>query len=226
MFERITDSIYVRVSNSFDSNIGFIESGDSRVLIDTGTGMYMHQIEKDLANLDVKVTDLTNIVLTHCHIDHIGGVEPILKEATPKIHLHKDEAEKINVGNTGATLADTFGHDLPPLNIEGILTEGDVLEFGEVKMRTLHTPGHSAGSCCFYIEQDSLMFTGDTMFSGGSFGRVDFPEGDAAKLVKSLKRLSEIEFQIAIPGHMGIVRQNAQRSALSSYTMAKNWFRV
>ena len=227
MFDLIAPGVYIFVSRSFDSNIGFLESGDRKVLIDAGTGVYSNQLESALEQLGSSLESITDILLTHCHVDHIGGVVPILKQAAPKIHLHKVEADMINAGDMSLTLGDTFGTDIPPMKIEGVLEEGDILEFGDLKVRVLHTPGHSGGSVCYHLEEQRVVYTGDTMFSGGSFGRVDFPTGDPKNLVESLGRLAKLaNFEIALPGHMTPVIGNATLSANSSHQMAKDWFNV
>ncbi len=226
MFESIADLVYIRISNSFDSNIGFLDCGEHKVLIDTGTGMFTSKLEEDLLGVGVSLDAITDIVLTHSHIDHVGGVIPLLEEGTPKIHAHKAEADMINSGDMSLTLSETFGAEIPPFKIEGVVEDGDIIDFGEIKLKVLHTPGHSAGSMCLYLEEQSIIFTGDTLFSGGSFGRVDFPTGNPKELVESLKRLSEINFNIALPGHMSPIRSGATLSADSSYQQAKSWFRV
>ncbi len=226
MFDSITKSVYLRVSSSFDSNIGYLDCGEHKVLIDSGTGMFTEKLEQDLQGLGVSLDAITDIVLTHSHIDHVGGVIPLLKEGNPKIHAHKADADMINSGNMSPTLSETFGSRIPQFEIEGVLEDADVIDFGDLKVKVLHTPGHSAGSICLHLEEQGLIFTGDTMFSGSSFGRVDLPGGNARELVDSLKKLSEIDFQIALPGHMSPVIGNARSSAKSSYEQAKNWFRV
>ncbi|TFG34743.1 MBL fold metallo-hydrolase [Candidatus Thorarchaeota archaeon] len=226
MFDQISKSIYFLVSQSFDSNITFIRSGEHHILIDTGTGLYTSNLDRNLRQTDSSLESITDIVLTHSHIDHIGGIIPLLEEGSPKLHLHRAEAEPINRGDMSQTLSDTFGVDLPPMKIEGILDEGSTLDFGDVKMEVFHTPGHSLGSICLMIEGTGILVTGDTLFPGGSFGRVDFPTGDARKLVESLKRISEMEFNIGIPGHMNAMTHNAKKSALASYQMAKTMFRM
>ena len=226
MFDKIADSIYFLVSRSMDSNMTFIQSGDSHVLIDAGTGMNYHALDKSLQTLGSSLSKLTDIVLTHSHIDHIGGVIPIVEEGSPKIHLHKAEGEPINKGNMSQTLSDTFGVDLPPFKIEGLLEEGAILEFGDIKMEVHHTPGHSLGSICMMIIDTGILITGDTLFPGGSFGRTDFPTGSDSDLVDSLRRISEMSFEIGLPGHMHAMKFNAQKSAHSSYQMAKSMFRM
>jgi hydroxyacylglutathione hydrolase len=226
VFDQISESVYFLVSRSFDSNITFIKSGNNHVLIDTGTGLYASALEKDLHDVGSSFSSITDIILTHSHIDHIGGVIPIMEVGSPKIHLHRAEAEPLNKGDMSHTVGDTFGADLPPIKVEGILDEGSSLDFGDVKMIVYHTPGHSEGSIVLEIENSGILLTGDTLFPGGSFGRVDFPTGSPEKLVESLKRISEMEFDIGLPGHMNAMKYNAKKSALTSYQLAKTMFRL
>ncbi|MGQ4910897.1 MAG: MBL fold metallo-hydrolase [Candidatus Thorarchaeota archaeon] len=225
MFDQISESIHFMVSRSFDSNIGFIRSGDSHVLVDTGTGLQAAHLDKALNQLGSSLDAITDVVLTHSHIDHIGGVIPLLESGDPTIYLHRAEAERINKGDMSRTLGATFGVDLPPFKIEGILEEGSLLEFGDVRLRVYHTPGHSAGSITMEVIGEGILFTGDTLFPGGSFGRVDFPDGDARKLVDSLKRIAEMDFQIGLPGHMNAIMHNARQSAMNSFRMAETMLR-
>ena len=80
-------------------------------------------------------------------------------------------------------------------------------------MQVAHTPGHSLGSICLDILDTGILITGDTLFPGGSFGRTDFPTGDDRALVASLKRISEMDFVIGLPGHMHAMKANAKKSA-------------
>jgi hydroxyacylglutathione hydrolase len=224
VFERILGPIHFLESTSFDSNIIYIDGGDLQVLVDTGTGLNAAQLDRDLRRLGTSAEKITDIVLTHSHIDHIGGVIPILDSASPSIHLHREEAERINSGDMELTLANTFGAELPPIRIDDALEEGQVLTFGDVNLKVFHTPGHSIGSICLFAEDLKLLLTGDTMFPEGSFGRVDFPTGDSSKLVESLGRISQIDFDIALPGHMWAIKHGANKSARMSYEMARSWF--
>ncbi|MHA1950399.1 MAG: MBL fold metallo-hydrolase [Candidatus Thorarchaeota archaeon] len=226
MLDQISEHVYFVLSRSFDSNIVYIESGDHKILIDAGTGLYTANLDKDLQTKGSSITSITDIVLTHCHIDHIGGVIPLLESGSPKLHLHQAEAGPINNGDMSQTLGDTFGVDLPPFKIDVMLNEGDVIDFGEVKLKVFHTPGHSSGSITMEIMDTGMLITGDTLFPGGSFGRTDFPDGDSSKLVASLKRISEMNFEVGLPGHMDAMRHNARQSAMKSYTLAKQWFKV
>lgn len=226
MLDMISENIYFIQSRSFDSNITYIKTEDHEILIDTGTGLYSANIDMDLQTQGSSMKSITDVILTHCHIDHIGGVIPLLEEGSPKLYLHVAEAGPINQGDMSRTLGDTFGVDMPPFKIDVMLNEDDVIDFGEVRLKVYHTPGHSSGSITMEILDTGILITGDTLFPGGSFGRTDFPDGDSRKLVESLKRLSEMQFEIGLPGHMSAMKHNARQSALSSYKMAKQWFRM
>jgi glyoxylase-like metal-dependent hydrolase (beta-lactamase superfamily II) len=226
MLDQITENIFFILSRSFDSNIIYIKSGDHEVLVDAGTGMYTSNLDMDLQTKGSSIQAITDVVLTHSHIDHIGGVIPILESGFPKLHLHEAEGSRINNGDMSRTLGDTFGADIPPFKIDVMLKEGDLIDFGDVKLKVFHTPGHSSGSITMEIVDTGILITGDTLFPGGSFGRTDFPDGDSHKLVDSLKRISEMDFEIGLPGHMNAMKYNARHSAMKSYEMAKNWFRV
>lgn len=224
MLDQISEHVYFIVSRSMDSNITFIKSGDHEILIDAGTGLYTSNLDEDLQTQGSSIQSITDVVLTHSHIDHIGGIIPLLEAGSSKLYLHEAEAEPINQGDMSLTLGDTFGVDLPPFKIDVKLKEGDILDFDDVKLRVFHTPGHSAGSITMEIEDTGILLTGDTLFPGGSFGRVDFPTGSPEKLVDSLRRISEMQFEIGLPGHMSAMKYNARKSAMSSYEMAKQWF--
>ena len=81
------------------------------------------------------------------------------------------------------------------------LAEGGVIRFGDLRLRVLHTPGHTEGSVCLLAEDEGLLYSGDTLFAGG-WGRVDLPGGDPAEMAASIARLAGLEDHIGVfPGH-------------------------
>ena len=81
------------------------------------------------------------------------------------------------------------------------LAEGGLIRFGELRLRVLHTPGHTEGSVCLHAEDDGILFSGDTLFAGG-WGRTDLPGGDEGQMVESLVRLCGLEDPMRVlPGH-------------------------
>ncbi len=224
MFDRIAESVYFDVSRSFDSNITYIDCGNRQVLVDTGTGLFADGLNESLRKLGTSLDRITDVILTHSHIDHLGGVFRLLKNDGFQTYLHQLEGERINSGDMELTLARDFGSDLPSFKVGQLLRDGQTLTFGDIELSVLHTPGHSEGSICLHERNLGLIITGDTMFTGGSFGRVDLPTGDPEALMSSLKKLSQLDFDVALPGHMSPVRSNAKRSAQLSYELACEMF--
>lgn len=115
------------------------------------------------------------ILLTHGHMDHVGGVVELVNKFN--IPFYINETEETYMKNDKFV----FG-SLPKAS--GYLKEGDTLNLGDNKIKVIETPGHTAGGICFLIADK--LFTGDTLFQG-SVGRSDFPGGDGMQLVKNIK---------------------------------------
>ena len=136
------------------------------------------------------------IVSTHGHWDHTGDNAAVAAHTGAEIAVHADDREAL-VHPT--PLWAPF--DIPPSVPAVELAEGDEVRFGEIRLRVLHTPGHTPGSVCLLDPDAGLLFSGDTLFAGG-WGRVDLPGGSAEAIVTSLARLGELEPMTKVfPGH-------------------------
>jgi glyoxylase-like metal-dependent hydrolase (beta-lactamase superfamily II) len=107
-----------------------------------------------------------------------------------------------------------FGEKLEPISVARELQEGDKIELGELTLKVLHTPGHTAGSICLYEPQQRL-FSGDTIFSDG-VGRTDLPTGDVTALHNSIEGLLKLDVQNIYPGHGPHVEKNAHACILNA----------
>ncbi len=136
------------------------------------------------------------IVSTHGHWDHIGDNAVVSHATGADIAVHPLDRERLT---NPQPLRAPF--EIPPSIPAVELAEGGIVRFGEIRLRVLHTPGHTEGSVCLLAEDEALLFSGDTLFQGG-WGRVDLPGGDAAAMVSSLARLTGLEDHIGVfPGH-------------------------
>ena len=138
------------------------------------------------------------VLLTHGHFDHILGI-PGLREEWPDLPVYCHPAD---LG--GGDSARIFGENYPTVRSYGDITpykEGDVINVAGIDVEVLETPGHTPGSVT--LRAEDVLFTGDTLFAG-SMGRTDLPGGDEGQIMKSLRRLHELEgdYQV-LPGHEG-----------------------
>ena len=131
---------------------------------------------------------ISKILLTHAHIDHVGGLD-VLHRAVPDapIFVHRlDTDEAINMSHGKLVYTDIFA-------------EGDTIAVGSLSVHVLHTPGHTMGSVC--LMAGNALFTGDTLFAGAC-GRTDFAGGSMEQMLCSLRRLGELPGNFDVyPGH-------------------------
>ena len=133
-------------------------------------------------------TELQYILLTHGHLDHIGGVRDIKKEYGCKVVISSVDAPMLSSGK--ASLAAFCGAEQNDTEPDITVQDGDEIEVGTLKIKVLSTPGHTSGSVC-YVVGDAL-FSGDTLFYC-SCGRTDFPTGSSDDMIKSLKKLASLD---------------------------------
>lgn len=132
--------------------------------------------------------ELSLVILTHGHFDHLGACRALVEARPAPIVIHREDAEFItSAEGTGGALFGFHGHIAPAADC--IVDDGDVLELGNLAMEVVHTPGHTPGSICLLVRDPSSgsphLFSGDTLFAG-SVGRSDFPRGNGRALIRSI----------------------------------------
>ncbi|MBQ8518650.1 MAG: MBL fold metallo-hydrolase [Agathobacter sp.] len=145
------------------------------------------------------------VLLTHGHFDHAAAAEDLAKEFDIKIYAH--EAEKDTLRDPQKNVSwmvnckETYDADV-------FLKDEEIINLAGFAITVFHTPGHTEGGCCYYIPEEDVIFTGDTLFAG-SVGRTDFPGGSMSQIVRSIQEklltLNEpgnLETDIMVyPGH-------------------------
>lgn len=125
------------------------------------------------------------IVNTHGHFDHVGADAGVKAYSGASVAVHRMDADLLKDAHD---LAEFFGQKTPRQSPPDMLLEdGMTLEAGGLEIKVIHTPGHSRGGVCLFIEKDKVLFTGDTLFAG-SVGRTDFEGGSMEELMASIKK--------------------------------------
>jgi len=156
----------------------------------------------------VNPKDVEYVFLTHSHFDHAMAVVDFKRWFGCKVVMHELEFDLLKRGYT------LFGYRFY-VEPDVLVKDGDVFDLGELKLRVIHTPGHTVGSVCYYEPSRRWLFSGDTVFKYG-FGRYDLPSGNANELLKSLESLSGLEVSNLYPGHEDIVEGNAKEFILKN----------
>ncbi|HPD98044.1 MAG TPA: MBL fold metallo-hydrolase [Synergistales bacterium] len=184
------------------------ESGGSGFFVDPGGDP-----EEALGLIKDENISLEYVLLTHGHADHIAGLEKIRGLAASGVLIHEDDASMLE--NPESNLSAFVGEKLSLHPAETLFRDGDIFRVGSLSIKVIHTPGHTRGSSCFFVEepgQKGILLSGDTLFAG-SVGRTDLPGGDMALLESSIGRLSFLADDIdVLPGHGPATTIGAERA--------------
>ena len=156
------------------------------LLVNHKTGELLVVDPGDQAQLIEKQIEKTGakpvaILLTHGHFDHAGAAE----ELADKYQIYAHEAERETLEDPGLNLCGMIGeHKVYRADI--FVKDEEVLNLAGFSIRVFFTPGHTIGGCCYYIADEKILFSGDTLFQE-SVGRTDFPRGSASDLIRAIR---------------------------------------
>jgi len=184
--------IKVFSEGAYGCNCYAISSGEDIALVDIGEAT-----DEIIEFANENGDKIKYILETHCHFDHICGVEKIIKKTNAKLVIHKEDV--VGLSNPEYSLTSRVGFPQPKLKADIEVEDGDTLPFGGGEIKVLHTPGHTSGSVVYIL--GNKMLSGDTLFNG-SIGRTDFISGSIEQMRASLERLKNFtEDYEVFPGH-------------------------
>ena len=169
----------------YTSNVYLINC-DKPTLVDTG-GSVSEQIKSWVTEI-LRFKSLHQIIFTHGHPDHVQGANMLADHFSVPLYIHPADSE----------------------HIENSMPLGSYIDCGDVSFKVIHTPGHSPGGVCFYEPNQKILISGDTIFPGGRTGRWDLPGSNYEDLVRSVKKLMNLEIEMLYPGHYDPISSKIQ----------------
>lgn len=171
------------------------ESSREAIVIDPGD-----DIESVLSVVDQHGLHVAQIVVTHAHIDHVGGAMKLKALTGAPILLNENDDALLKMLDVQASWLGM--KDPGKVVIDESPADGNVIRFGSLEANVIQTPGHTQGSICLYFSTENTLIAGDTLFQG-SIGRTDLPGGSYEKIIRSIhqKLLVLPGGTIVIPGH-------------------------
>lgn len=187
------------LSYSYDCLIYLLDFGDL-VIIDSGVGLSSQLIEDNITGLGFDPHNITTIIATHSHFDHIGSLHFFRDKYGAKIIAHELDAESIEQGTN--TAAEVYNVKYIPCPVDVKIKGGkETLKFGRNELNIIHTPGHTAGSIALYMDVD-----GKRVLFGQDIHGPYLPEwgADKIKARRSLQKLMDLRADILCEGHFGV----------------------
>ncbi|MBW3000144.1 MBL fold metallo-hydrolase [Candidatus Woesearchaeota archaeon] len=186
MIKKISEKVW-KFTGSDESNCYFLDL-DEKTMIDAGYRADRQQMLQLLGKV-VDFDEIKKVIFTHLHYDHIGNFDLF---PNAEFFASAKEIADFNKKKFGTILSEDmvekFNVDLKPIES----TE---------QLEIIESPGHTKGSICIWFEEEKVLFTGDTMFAGKKFGRVDLPTSAPELLQPSLLKLVNYNYKVLAPGH-------------------------
>ena len=141
------------------------------------------------------------ILLTHGHFDHIMGIDDLRREFPVPVYVHEGDRETLLDPALNLSSSYTDGYTFDGADY---IRDGQRLELAGFSFQVIHTPGHTPGGVCYYLESEGVLFSGDTLFQN-SVGLTDFPNSSMSDLIRSLReKVMKLPDDVKVyPGHMG-----------------------
>ena len=157
-------------------------------------------VDRIVEMINILEGKLKYIYLTHCHGDHIAGVNELRNRCGGRVLIHREDTEGLN--NPEINLTPYIGMPEIELEADSRIDDNDLIHLGDLELKVIHTPGHTRGGTSLYCEKENCLFSGDTLFRG-TWGRTDLPTSSIEDIMDSIinKLMKLPDDTIVYPGH-------------------------
>ena len=202
-------------------NVYLVYDANEWLLIDIGFDETVEEIVDLIRQLDFPLSSCKAIIATHADVDHIQGLAKLKQMVRAPILGHKLAAEPLASGDKLRTFAEVEAQnihlDMPPIKLDSLIGEGDVVTVGKLKLEVWHTPGHTDSQLSFRM--GDLLFSGDNIYRDGCVGAIDAHHGsNLPDFVESLRRIRASDVKWLLPSHGPIFKKD---NALLDKTIAR-----
>jgi hydroxyacylglutathione hydrolase len=197
-------NIFLIKGKDSSSHTYLLRSDYKNVLIDSGVDKNFLDLQRSLLSIGIKIRDIDIVINTHEHFDHIGANRYFQENAL--IAAHKFAAVKISAQDKYVTLYQSGDLNEPVPRVHLWLENRFRFDLGNFSLEVIHTPGHTSGSICLYELNHKILFTGDTLFAGGSLSYIA-ESGSVGDCIYSISHLATRKINEIYPGHGDISKK-------------------
>jgi hydroxyacylglutathione hydrolase len=215
--EEVQQGIFLIRGEARGSHSYLIRAAHRNVLIDSGLDQNFLSLQEQLLGLGMKVKDVDIVINTHEHLDHIGSNRYFQEFSL--IAAHRFAATKITLEDHYVTLYRSRDLNEVPLHVHLWLENRTLFDLGSHTLEVLHTPGHTSGSICLYEFTSKTLFSGDTVFAGGTLSYIA-ESGSIGDYINSITRLEARKISRIYPGH-GRISTNPEEDLAQAILNAK-----
>jgi glyoxylase-like metal-dependent hydrolase (beta-lactamase superfamily II) len=192
------------ITDPSDCLVYAVDGGDEVALVDCGAGKSAPLILRNLRAAGLGDKPLSTVILSHCHVDHIGGASALLRESSPRFVCHAGDREAIESGDPRRTASSWYGVNLPRVRVDHVISGAEeTLHVGNATLRCLHTPGHTPGSLSVVWDTER----GRVLFGQDVHGPFVAEFGsDLEVWAESMHLLLELHPDVLCEGHYGVFR--------------------
>lgn len=192
-------------------NVYLVFDGPQWMLVDIGYDETVDEIVELIRQMDFPLAQCQGVIATHADVDHIQGLARVKQMLKAPVISHPLAAEALATGDRIKTFAEVAAQDIhlemPPVTIDRLIDEGDLVRVGQLELEVWHTPGHTDSQLSFRL--GDLLFSGDNIYRDGCVGAIDAHHGsDIPAFIRSLERIRASDVQWLLPSHGPIFKKD------------------